>query len=302
MSYCRNGKEVSVRAAKEVIVSVGTFNSPKLLMLSGIGPKEQLAKHNIEVVKDLPGVGENLQEHVDMVIAVKSNIADTIAENLKFYLKVAWAIVDYLRGKSGIISDPVVQCGGFIKSKDSLETPDIQLQHAFALINDHGLDTEIAKDYGYSLHVTLMRPRSRGVVTLRSNNPNDDPLININMLDHEDDLQDLLLGVKKAREILAQPAYQRHHKEELFPGENVKDDDALKDVIREKACHTYHPVGTCKMGNDGTSVVDDKLRVHGIQNLRVIDASIMPTIVSGNTNAPSIAIGSKGAELILQAQ
>jgi choline dehydrogenase-like flavoprotein len=200
------------------------------------------------------------------------------------------------------MAKPIVESGGFIKSRTDVETPDIQLQSTCSLMNDHGLDLEIVKSYGYSLHITLLRPRSRGKVTLQSDNAFDDPNINLNMLAHDDDLNDLVKGVKLGREIFAQPAYQRHHKEEVFPGEAIQDDPSLKKVVREKACHIYHPVGTCKMGNDEMAVVDDELRVHGVQNLRVIDASIMPTIVSGNTNAPSIAIGSKGAELILEGQ
>lgn len=299
VNYCVNGTEHSANATQEIIISAGTFNSPKLLMLSGVGPKAELEKHHIKIVKDLPGVGKNLQEHVDMVITVKSHIADTIAFSLKGHLKSVWGIIEYLRGKSGLISKPIVESGGFIKSRPDVATPDIQFQSTCSLMNDHGLDLDIVKNYGYSLHVTLMRPRSRGEVTLQSTNPNDDPLINLNMLSEPEDLEDLKNGVKLGRKVFAQPAYKRHHKEELFPGKDVQDDEKLKAVIREKACHIYHPVGTCKMGNDELAVVDDQLRVHGLQNLRVIDASIMPTIVSGNTNAPSMAIGSKGAELIL---
>jgi choline dehydrogenase-like flavoprotein len=299
VSYCVNGSEHKAEAKKEIIVSAGAFNSPKLLMLSGLGPKEELEKHKIPLVKELPGVGQNLQEHVDMVIAIKSKIADTIAFTIKGHLKSLWGLVEYLQGKSGLVSKPIVESGGFIKSRDDVETPDIQFQSTCSLMNDHGLDMKIVKNYGYSLHVTLLRPKSRGQVSLQSDNAFDDPLINLNMLSHPDDLQDLMVGVKKGREVFAQPAYARHHEKELYPGEDVKEDEALKEIIKQKACHIYHPVGTCKMGNDDMAVVDDKLRVHGIENLRVIDASIMPTIVSGNTNAPSMAIGSKGAELIL---
>lgn len=299
VTYCVNGIDHTVTASKEVIISAGAFNSPKLLMLSGVGPKAELEKHGIAVVKELPGVGQNLQEHVDMVITVKSKISDTIAFSMKGHLKSVVGIIDYLRGKSGLMSKPVVESGGFIKSRNDVESPDIQFQSTASLMNDHGLDMAIVKNYGYSLHVTLLRPLSRGQVTLQSNNAFDDPLINLNMLSHPDDLHDLMTGVKKGREVFAQDAYARHREQELYPGEDVKDDEKLKEVIKQKACHIYHPVGTCKMGNDALAVVDEQLRVHGIKNLRVIDASIMPTIVSGNTNAPSMAIGSKGAELIL---
>jgi len=300
VNYFAQGKEQTATAKREVIISAGAFNSPKLLMLSGVGPKAELEKHNITVVKELNGVGQNLQEHVDMVITVKSKIADTIAFSLKGHFQNLWGIISYMRGKTGVASKPIVESGGFIKTRADVESPDIQFQSTCSMMNDHGFDFNIVKNYGFSLHVTLLRPKSRGNVTLQSVNANDAPLINLNMLDHPDDLEDLKNGVKLGRKVFAQPAYKRHHKEEVFPGENVQDDETLKEVIRKKACHIYHPVGTCKMGNDAMSVVDNNLRVHGLQNLRVIDASIMPTIVSGNTNAPSMAIGSKGAELILQ--
>lgn len=299
VTYEVNKQETIAKANKEIIISAGAFNSPKLLMLSGIGPEAELKKHGIPVIKNLPGVGQNLQEHVDMVITVTSKIADTIAFTLKGHLKSVWGLVEYLRGKSGLISKPIVESGGFIKSRPDVEAPDIQFQSTCSMMNDHGLDLKIVKHYGYALHVTLLRPRSRGQVTLKSANAHDAPNINLNMLDHEDDLKDLMIGVKKGREVFAQDAYQRHRQEEIFPGEKITDDKQLADIIRKKACHIYHPVGTCKMGSDDMAVVDDQLRVHGFKNLRVIDASIMPTIVSGNTNAPAIAIGSKGAELIL---
>ncbi len=299
VSYCLNGTEVLAKASKEVIVSAGAFNSPKLLMLSGIGPKSELDAHNIETVKELPGVGENLQEHVDIVITNKSKIKDTIALNFFNHLKSLWSMFEYWRGQSGLMSKPIVESGGFIKSRPDVEAPDIQLQSTCSMMNDHGLDMQIVKNYGYSLHITLLRPKSRGKVSLQSNNPNDDPLIDLNMLDHEDDLSDLAEGLKLGRKIFAQPAYQRHHKEEVIPGPNVNTDQEIKDMLKQKACHIYHPVGTCKMGNGEDAVVDSELKVHGVDNLRVIDASIMPTIVSGNTNAPTMALASKGAELIL---
>lgn len=299
VTYEVNQQENIAKANKEIIISAGAFNSPKLLMLSGIGPEAELKKHGITVIKNLPGVGQNLQEHVDMVITVTSKIADTIAFTFKGQLQNIMGLIDYMRGKSGLMSTAIVESGGFIKSRSDVPAPDIQLQSTCSMMNDHGMDLKIVKNYGYSVHVTLLRPRSRGQVTLKSAQATDNPLINLNMLSHEEDLNDLMIGVKKGREIFAQDAYQRHRKEEIFPGENITSDNDLKEMVRKKACHIYHPVGTCKMGSDAMAVVDDQLRVHGFKNLRVVDASIMPTIVSGNTNAPSMAIGSKGAEIIL---
>jgi choline dehydrogenase-like flavoprotein len=282
-----------------VIVSAGAFNSPKLLMLSGVGPRAELEKHGIEVVVDLPGVGQNLQEHVDMVIGTQSRIGDTMSQTLKGKAQAVMGLIQYNLGRTGWMSKPVVESGGFIKSSDQVVTPDIQIQSTTSLFKDHGLDKTVMKQYGYSMHVTLLRPKSRGQVTLKSADYRDDPLIQLNMLDEDEDVKCLLAGVKKGREILAQPAYDRHRGAELFPGEHVQSDEQLEKALRAKANHVYHPVGTCKMGNDPLAVVDDQLRVHGVDGLRVIDASIMPTIVSGNTNAPAMAIGDRGAELIL---
>lgn len=300
VTYHLGSATETVTASKEIIMSAGAFNSPKLLMLSGIGPKAELDKHGIGILKDLPGVGQNLQEHVDIVITTKSKIADTMARTLRGAFDIVVALLQYNMGKSGLVSKPFVESGGFLKSSPDKPCPDIQFQSTTSMMNDHGLDNDILKDHGYSLHVTLLRPKSRGQVTLKSCCYSEDPLIQLNMLSHEDDLSDLTKGLRMGREILGQDAYQRHHKEEVYPGEHLQSDDELKNILKEKACHIYHPVGTCKMGNDDMAVVDDQLRVHGIKNLRVIDASIMPNIVSGNTNAPAMAIASKGAEMILK--
>jgi choline dehydrogenase-like flavoprotein len=299
VAYEHDGHLVTVKAKREVIVSAGAFNSPKLLMLSGVGPGAELEKHGIDVVVDLPGVGQNLQEHVDMVIGTQSRIGDTLSRTLKGMAQAVMGLIQYNLGRTGSISKPVVESGGFIKSSDQVATPDIQIQSTASLFKDHGLDKTVLNQYGYSMHVTLLRPKSRGQVTLKSADYRDDPLIQLNMLEREEDVKSLLAGVKKGREILAQPAYDRHRGVELFPGEHVQSDEQLEQALRARANHVYHPVGTCKMGHDPLAVVDDQLRVHGVDGLRVIDASIMPTIVSGNTNAPAMAIGDRGAELIL---
>jgi choline dehydrogenase len=298
VSYHDGTRVRTARAGREVIVSAGAFNSPKLLMLSGIGPRAELEQHGIDVIHDLPGVGGNLQEHVDMVIATRSKVADTVALTAR---RVVAELIRYGSGRAGIISQPFVASGGFIKSSPDLETPDIQLQANSFLFNDHGFDGDIIRRHGYSLHVTLLRPRSRGRISLRSNDHLDDPYIHLNLLNHDEDVRDLTRGVRLAREILRQDAYVRHRGEELHPGEQVQSDVQIASALRAKACHVYHPAGTCKMGHDDLAVVDDQLRVHGLSGLRVIDASIMPTIVSGNTNAAVMAIGAKGAQLILQA-
>lgn len=299
VSYECDGLVTKVRAEREVIVSAGTFNSPKLLMLSGIGPRAELERHGIDVVIDLPGVGQNLQEHVDMVIGTESLLNDTMSRTLKGMVRMVFGLLQYNLDKSGPISKPVVESGGFIKSCDDVEIPDIQVQSTTNLVKDHGLDSSVMKKYGYSAHVTLLRPKSRGQVTLASADFRDAPRIDLNMLADEDDIRRLVEGLKKVRNIYRQSAYDRHRGEELFPGEHVQSDAELAQAVRAQANHVYHPVGTCKMGHDPLAVVDDQLCVHGVRGLRVIDASIMPTIVSGNTNAPAMAIADRGAELIL---
>lgn len=288
-------------AEKEVIVCAGSFNSPKLLLLSGIGAKDELHRHGITLVKDLPGVGRNLQEHVNIVISTRSKVTDTLAIDWRTGLKLIPALYAYRAGRAGLLSKPLIEAGGFIRSSADQDAPDIQLQAMCWHYNDHGFDRKVMEDYGYSMHVTLVRPKSRGRVSLRSASHTDDPVINLNLLEHEDDVRDLSRGLRKAREILRQDAYRRHRGEELYPGERIQSDRDVAAMLRQKARHVFHPAGTCKMGNDDLAVVDEQLRVHGIPNLRVVDASIMPTITSGNTGAPAMAIAAKGAALILDA-
>ena len=286
-------------AKKEVLICAGTFNSAKLLMLSGVGEKKELESLGIKSVKNISGVGKNLQEHVDIVIATKSRIADTIAQDIRGGFKIVAAWFKYLRNKPGLLSKPISESGGFIKSSAEKRTPDIQLLSLASMFNDHGFDGEIIKQHGYSVHVSLLRPKSRGFVKLKSRDMAEPPLIQLNLLSHDDDIRDLTNGVKIARTILAQDAYSNHREVEVHPGKCVQSDLEIAEMLKEKACHVYHPVGTCKMGNDPLAVVDHRLRVHGLENLRVIDASIMPTIISGNTNAVVMAIASKGAEMII---
>ena len=300
VSYHSRGEEKQVFAAKEVIICAGTFNSAKLLMLSGIGPEEELAKHNIPLLHALPGVGRNLQEHVDIVIATKSKIPDTLTISFGGLVKMVPEFFRYLTRRKGAFCKAVTESGGFIRSNPDKVRPNIQLQGTNAMFNKHGFDAGILKHHGYSLHVTLLQPKSRGEVRLRSDNYLDNPDIRLNLLQHDEDIKDLTDGLRLGREILAQDAYRQHCRQEVYPGADIQSDEEIAEMLRHKACHVYHPVGTCKMGHDDMAVVDDCLRVHGIENLRVIDASVMPVIVSGNTNAPVMAIASKGAELILQ--
>ncbi|MBL4942332.1 MAG: choline dehydrogenase [Colwellia sp.] len=298
--YKNKGKCYNIFAKKEVLLSAGAFNSPQLLMLSGIGPKAELAKHDITLVHDLTGVGQNLQDHPDTVVVTHHNRTDLLA----IRPKAAWwlfkqALQYFQQKRSGILTSAVAESGGFIKSKPSLSRPDLQLHFIPTAFDDHGRDLKMLLNYGISLHTCLLRPKSRGSVTLYGNNANLHPKITLNMLDHEDDQKTMIQAVKIARSILSQPPLSEANGREIFPGEHTQSDEEILEFLKNKANTIYHPVGTCKMGNDELAVVDNQLKVHGIKNLRVIDASIMPTLISGNTNAPTIMIAAKIAEDIL---
>ena len=301
--YREKGKENNqlkqIHASREVLLSAGAFNSPQLLMLSGIGPKDELAKHGIAVEHELPGVGQNLQDHVDVMVVTRHERNDLLALRPK---AAWWAVKDAMKffgGKRGVLTSPVAEAGGFIKSEPELTRPDLQLHFIPAAMDDHGRNFKMLTNYAVSLHVCLLRPNSRGSVTLYSNDINSDPKIQLNMLADAEDQQIMIKGVKQARKILAQPPLAQKNGDEIFPGEDCQSDEAILKFLKEKCNTIYHPVGTCKMGNDDMAVVDQQLKVHGIEQLRVIDASIMPTLISGNTNAPTIMIAAKVADMIL---
>lgn len=294
---CENGKIFNAR--REVILSGGTFNSPQLLMLSGIGPEEQLRQHGINPVHNLPGVGENLQEHADTSVMVRCKSFAGISLNplsLAMRLPALW---QYWRHKKGLLSSAISETGAFCFSHEKLKVPDIQLHFMPALYDNSGRNLKLAMRRGFSCHFCLLRPKSRGTVRLAGNKATQAPLIDYNFLQHDDDIKVMLNGFRLARSIMQQPALARYRIEEIHPGPDIQEDAQLLCALKNRLSLIYHPVGTCKMGIDPMAVVDDQLKVHGIAALRVIDASIMPTLVSGNTNAPTIAIAEKAADLIL---
>lgn len=304
--YLVNNHQYNIFAKKEVLLSAGAFNSPQVLMLSGIGPKDELAKHNIPLVHELLGVGQNLQDHPDTVIVSQHKRSDLLAIRPKaawWLFKQALKYFPFITNKkrSGILTSVVAESGGFIKSNPSLLRPDLQLHFIPAAFEDHGRDLKMLLNYGVSIHTCLLRPKSRGSVTLYGNKANLPPKITLNMLEHEDDQKDMIQAVKIARSILAQPPLSDKNGQEIFPGDNTQSDEEILAFLKNKANTIYHPVGTCKMGSDEDemAVVDTNLKVHGLSNLRVIDASIMPTLISGNTNAPTIMIAAKIADNIL---
>lgn len=290
-----------VRAGREVVLCGGAFNSPQLLMLSGVGRREELSRHGIEVRHALEGVGQNLQDHIDVFVRVSARSRQSISKHPSYWLKGLWALLQYLSGRRGVLSSNGAEAGGFIRSRLEEPIPDLQLHFAPMLYDDHGGDLKTAMSgYGYAVMIYGLRPSSRGRVGLHSADPFAAPLIDPNYMADSADVERLVRGVHLVRRILAQPAFAPHHEVEVSPGPALQNDDDLAAWVRRSGESAYHPVGTCKMGVDPMAVVDPRLRVHGLQCLRVVDASIMPTLVGGNTNQPATMIGEKGAAMILE--
>jgi len=293
------GKSQQIFANKEVLLSAGAFNSPQLLMLSGIGAKSELSQHGIKVIHELAGVGQNLQDHVDVMVVNHHRRTDLLAYRPKaswWFIKQAW---QYFSNHRGLLTSTVAEAGGFIKSSPELSRPDLQLHFIPAAMDDHGRNNKMLLNYGVSLHTCILRPKSRGTVTLHGNNPSLHPKIQLNMLAHPEDQSAIVKAVKIARNIFAQSPLVEDNGVEILPGEGCQSDEQILTFAQNKANTIYHPVGTCKMGNDDMAVVDQQLKVHGIEKLRVVDASIMPSLISGNTNAPTIMIAAKIADNIL---
>jgi choline dehydrogenase len=259
-------------------------------MLSGIGPADHLNSIGIRPLHDLPGVGSNLQDHLDAAILQNAKSGTTYGRSNKL-----WALYQYMVNKKGPGTSPIAESGGFLYTRQGLSAPDVQLHFLPCMVVDHGR-TEMRKD-GYSLHVCTLRPESRGTIRLKSSDPKEHPLIDANYLAERRDLDTLIDGVKMGRDIFAQSGLDPYRAEEFQPGAAVKTDAELEQWIRAKCETIYHPVGSCKMGpsSDPMAVVDNRCRVHGLVGLRVVDASVMPTLVGGNTNAPTIMIAERVA-------
>jgi choline dehydrogenase-like flavoprotein len=301
IEYREGGQLHQLKAAREVLLCAGALQSPQLLMLSGIGPAAHLQSHGIAVAHDLPGVGRNLHDHVDVVQVVDApQLKDLFGLSAAGLVRVLKGIFEWRNFRSGMLTTNFAEAGGFIKSDPGEARPDLQLHFVVGKLVDHGRKTVFG--HGYSCHVCLLRPQSRGSVQLASRDPAAAPLIDPNFLGDADDLQRMVRGFKIMRRILSQSVLAGFGGRELPASAGAKSDEQIEAFIRSRADTIYHPAGSCRMGNGALDVVDAKLQVHGVAGLRVVDASIMPRLVSGNTNAPTIMIAEKAADMIKAAR
>ena len=291
------GATKTLRARREVLLAAGALQSPQLLMLSGIGPGAHLQSLGIAVAHDLPGVGRSLHDHVDVIQVFDApHLKDLFGLSLSGAVDAVRAIFEWRRHRTGMLTTNFAEAGGFIRSAPDVDRPDLQLHFVIGKLVDHGRKTVFG--HGYSCHVCLLRPKSRGSVTLASPDPFAAPLIDPAFLAERDDVDRLVRGFREIRRILAQPALAGHGARELAVSAKATSDAEIEAFIRDHADTIYHPVGSCRMGPGALAVVDAELRVHGVDALRVVDASIMPQVVSGNTNAPVIMIATKAVDMI----
>jgi choline dehydrogenase-like flavoprotein len=299
------GAERTLKARREVILSAGALQSPQLLMLSGVGPGAHLQALGLPVLHDLPGVGQHLHDHIDVVQVVDApGHHDLFGLSLAGAVRAMRGIFEWRRQRTGMLTTNFGEGGAFLRSTPEEPVPDLQLHFVVGKLVDHGRKTVFG--HGYSCHVCLLRPKSRGSVTLASPDPLATPLIDPAFLSDPDDTARLVRGFKLMRHILAQPALAQYGGREVAASSAAQTDAEIEAYVRQHADTIYHPVGTCRMGPahqaaEGGSVVAADLRVHGLQGLRVVDASVMPQIVGGNTNAPTIMIAEKASEVIRQA-
>jgi choline dehydrogenase len=296
VEYVQKKQSQKARATREVILSGGAVNTPQVLMLSGVGDAETLTRFGIPVIADMKGVGRNLQDHLDCSIQYESSQPITLYSQSKPLAALKTGL-QYMLFGTGLATGQGLESGAFLKSRPDLETPDLQFHFITALMYDH---TRVKGDrHGFMTHVCQLRPQSRGYITLKSADPLVAPIIQPNYLEAEEDRRVLREGVKLAREVFAQAAFDPYRGPELMPGAHVTKDEQIDAFVRKTAETIYHPVGSARMGVDGESVVDPQLKVHGLEGLRVVDASVMPALVSGNTNAPTIMIAEKASDMIL---
>lgn len=296
VAYRQGKAEKTVRAGKEVILCGGTFNSPQLLQLSGIGRPQDITPHGIAMVHALPGVGQNLQDHLDFILAHKSKDTDNFGIGVRGTWNLIKHALKWRKDGASMIASPFAEGAAFLKTDPALDRPDIQLHFVIAIVDDHA--RKLHRGYGFSCHVCALRPYSRGSVGLQSSDPMAAPAIDPQFLSDPRDLETTIKGAKMMREILQAPAMAKYRHQEMFGTKDDMTDAEWEGHIRARADTIYHPVGTCKMGVDEMAVVDPQLRVRGLEGLRVVDASVIPTLTGGNTNAPTIMIAEKAADMI----
>ena len=293
----KKNSDLELAANKEVILCGGAYGSPTILMRSGIGDENFLKSKNIDCIVDLKGVGENLQDHIDYITSHRVDSWELFGKpfkSLKFTLRAPFELIKYIMAGKSMWSSNLAEGGAFIKSDENLDVPDLQLHFTVGMVEDHGR-TDMWGN-GFSCHVCLLRPKSVGTVKINSKDPSDDPLIDPNYLSNDEDMKTMIKGYRKMMQIMnTEPLAQFNNIRNPI---NIHDDKAIESAIKARSDTIYHPVGTCKMGKDNMAVVDNNLRVYGIKNLRVVDASIMPTLIGGNTNAPAIMIAEKAADII----
>jgi choline dehydrogenase len=298
VEYVVGNDKRSAYANAEVIVASGAFNSPQLLQLSGLGPASLLQSHGIAVIADAPGVGNDLNDHISGRIMLRCKEPITLNDAVRTWSGKLSHGLHYLLTRRGYLAVPAVSAGCFVRAHPTSATPDSQC--SISLFSAQTIGGELHPFPGVTGNCVLLRPESRGFVRIKSADPREAPAIHPNYLATQRDRETIVAGVKAMRGIFQAPAMARHIAEEIEPGKQCVSDDELLDFIRRRGSTTYHPVGTCRMGQDQNAVVDERLRVRGFAGLRVVDASIMPAVVSGNTNAATIMIGEKGADMILE--
>ena len=300
VEYKQNGQVKQIHARREVLLSAGAMQSPQILMLSGVGDQHELAEHGIEVKQHLPGVGKNFHDHSDFIFGYKvAAIPGTFGLSLKGSLDLWAQVKRYRKERKGLITTNFAECGGFIKSSPEQTLPNLQLHFVVALVDNHARTMHMG--HGISCHVCLLNPKSRGTIKISGASIDDPLLIDPNFYDDASDLEEMVKGFKLTQQLMHSQAFKDIIKKDLFTAD-VQTDEDIRNILRERSDTVYHPVGSCKMGIDDMAVVDPRLRVYGIQNLRVVDASIMPNVVNGNTNAPAIMIAEKAVDMIREDQ
>lgn len=293
----QQGQVNTLSANREVIVSGGAYGSPAILLHSGIGDARHLQSLGIPVQHDLPAVGRNLHDHPSAVVQMDMKNSESYGISWKALPRNAWSLLQYLFARKGQLAGNLFEVTGFLRTTEGLDRPDVQFVFMPATRPTPGFPFPVG--HGFGMNSILLRPKSRGTVTLASSNPLETPLIDNNFLGEEEDIEPLLRGIRLSRQILNHVAMGKYQAKEILPGPDLDDDEGLRDYIRSMCSAVHHPGGSCRMGSDADSVVDTELRVRGVERLRVIDASVFPRVVSGNTNAPAVMVAEKASDLIL---